>query len=57
MMPSSRHDAFAQEAGRRAGSAAALPAARKTVLCVDDEPGILAALKRVLRAYLLDISD
>jgi response regulator RpfG family c-di-GMP phosphodiesterase len=49
MMPSSPNDAAASDPGR-ARLAAPTANARKTVLCVDDEPGILSALKRVLRS-------
>lgn len=49
MMPSIPHDAVASDAGP--GS---LPvptsSTKRTVLCVDDEPGILSALKRALRS-------
>jgi response regulator RpfG family c-di-GMP phosphodiesterase len=49
MMPSTPHDAAASERGGE-DLAAPAPRAKKTVLCVDDEPGILSALKRSLRS-------
>ena len=49
MMPSNPHDTDAS--GACTGSVAPpTPDAKKTVLCVDDEPGILSALKRSLRS-------
>ena len=49
MMPSIPNDAAASET-RGEDLAAPAPSAKKTVLCVDDEPGILSALKRALRS-------
>ncbi len=49
MMPSIPHDAVAPETGGE-DPAAPAPAPKRTVLCVDDEPGILSALKRSLRS-------
>ena len=49
MTPSIPHDAAASETCGE-GLAAPTPCAKKTVLCVDDEPGILSALKRTLRS-------
>ena len=49
MMPSIPNDVAASGAGR-GGLAGPKPSAKRTVLCVDDEPGILSALKRNLRS-------
>jgi response regulator RpfG family c-di-GMP phosphodiesterase len=53
MMPSISHGVANWDA-RREDPAAPTSSAKRTVLCVDDEPGILSALKRALR--LSDIS-
>ncbi len=49
MMPSIPHDAVASGTGGQ-DLAAPAPTTKSTVLCVDDEPGILSALKRSLRS-------
>ena len=49
MMPSNPQDTVAFGAPPQA-LAAPMPDAKKAVLCVDDEPGILSALKRTLRS-------
>jgi response regulator RpfG family c-di-GMP phosphodiesterase len=49
MMPPIPRDATASDANQGSPAAPAW-SAKKTVLCVDDEPGILSALKRALRS-------
>lgn len=50
MTSSTHQEAVAPDAVPRFEPAPALADAKQTVLCVDDEPGVLAALKRVLRS-------